>query len=375
MKKLLGLVCVFVFLAAAAPALGEETAFSGAQARDWVYAILTQAQQEGIKAQTGADGVSLLEATEGTAEYLSGEEYLELISFTLSRGAQDARGICGILPDTEDESGTSARQVLGAYRCDNPRLEGTFEEAVLYMDGEDSLRYGLCLRDGQRILQLEYADLQGEEAALVRYVFDGDILDRTEYLFGAAAASEAAAPERLEAAAAENAYFAYPVQEDGVELDVFAREDLLLSGMDVLSLTEGKLTAMLGAPEKLETQSESGELQTVCTWPGLTVTFTREGEETVVTALLVIGDRLEGPRAVRCGDSLGSVLQRFPNQMAGYTDEGTLLYGDGEQAPYAVISFGQDIATVRYCMAEEEGAYTLYCSFVQSRLVSFLLAK
>ena len=374
MKKILPILIMLFLCLSAAAASAEQPAFTFTEAYEYAMALLEAAEsEEGAAAVTEQDGLTRLTAGGAEFVYEKGEEYLDLKSVTLLSGTEDARGIAAGFSGWESDNAASSSQVLAAYPNGNARLEGTFGAALIYLepDGGETL-YGLCSRDGQRILSLEYGFDGGEGTALVRYSFLDDALEDITYYFGDAAAAQAPGADVLEPLRDEKAYFAYYTGAEDEVMEAFAREDMLLKGMDILSLTEDDMRNAFGEP--LRMNESSGQTQIV--WDGLTATFiAAEGEEPRLAAVLVSGGALEGPRGVRVGDTLVSVLRRFRNDESVPSERGTLLYGDGESAPYGLITFGPDTATVTYCAVTDEGSFSFYCNFEDFTLVDFLIAR
>lgn len=373
MKKILPILIALILCLSAAAAPAETEAFRFGEACDYAMALLDAAESAGDADEvTVEDGLTRLEAGGAVFVYEKGDEYLDLKSVTLLNGTQDARGIAPGFFGWESVSGVTTSQVLAAYPNENSRLEGTFDAALIYFerDGGDAL-YGLCSRDGQRILSLEYGCAGGEGTALVRYSFLDDSLEDITYYFGDAAAEQAAGTGALEALENEKDYFAYYTGAEGEEIEAFAREDLFFAGMDVMTLTRGDLEQALGAPGALT--EAGGQVQLM--WDGLAATFPAGSDEAGPAALLVSGGDREGPRGLRVGDTLGSVLRRFRSDDGRESERGTLLYGDGENAPYGLITFGPDTATVTYCASTDEGSIYLYCNFEDYTLVNYLIAR
>ncbi len=366
MKRILLLSFLFVICLAVFPASAES--FSPAEADSFAQAVFEEARLAG-GFETSDDDAGLTRLTAGKTElvYEEGNEYLDIRQVIIGAGGADARGITVGMTGWEEDEAVSARPVLQAYPNGNPRLEGTFEQALLYMyEEEGAFGYGLCGRDGQRILSLEYAAADDHGAALVRYTFLNDALEKTVYYLNEAALIEMQNPEALRSLRDERGYFAYYT---GADAEPFAREDLLLGQTDILSMTAEGLADQLG--EALRTVPSGS--QTRYLWEGLDVTF--DETDGAPAALLVTGGSYEGPRGVRVGDTLVSVLGRFKNEDGIQTDKGTLLYGDGVEAPYGIIFFGPDTTTVTYCADTGSGVYRLYCNFVDFILVNYLIAR
>ena len=365
---LLPVFCLGIFMGPAGAAAED---FTVAEAYDFGLSAF----EEALKApetEISQDEMGYTHLNADGAEYVyeQGSEYVELKRVTLGPGCVDARGIPVGSSFEEGDAAASATDVMARYPNENPRLEGTFEGALLYLkQGEKMLSYGLCRRDGQRLLEAEYLTDTGDGAAMVRYTFSNDALIEVVYFFNEWAQQETAGSEELLSLEQDRAYFAYYTGAEGEEMEAFAREDLMINYLDVLTLSEQDLTDLMG--KALSVTENGGHIQYA--WDALTVTFTKDDSGALrCETALVTGGGLEGPRGIRVGDTLVSVLRRFRSN-----DEVTegLLYGDGETAPYGMITFGNDTATLTYCASTEEGPVYLYCNFVNFTLVNYLIAR
>ncbi len=339
-----------------------------------VFAFLNEEVDEAL-AEEGAvkekqkDGTVNITCAHGVMWVEEGPENIQVLRMELSAGCEDMRGL--YVPEMREEDttiGTSAWDVLAAYPSQNQELYGTFEEAVIYHAEKDGCYWwAQAERDGQRLISLTYAACEDGNLATVVYAVDETAVTGITVTFSETPA-EAELEEILNAMAQleeENAYFAWPQSEDGTSLEMMAREDLLIAGEDFLSLTRERAAALWGEPES--TSQVQGTEQ--CAWTGLQVGFT-EGH---ATSVLVEAEWVEGPRAIRCGDSLSSVIRRFRHGEGGYSEKGTLLYGDGEHAPYALIDFGPDAESLVYGVEAGDEDVTVYLNFENMRLVSYML--
>ena len=72
---------------------------------------------------------------------------------------------------------------------------------------------------------------------------------------------------------------------------------------------------------------------------------------------VITGDELEGPRAVRVGDSFASVYNRFRNGEGEYQDNDVeILYGAEAEGDFGAAYYGENAsATLRYGVVLEDG--------------------
>lgn len=139
----------------------------------------------------------------------------------------------------------------------------------------------------------------------------------------------------------------------------FGREDLRFSKIDFLSLKEAGAALIFGQPQSEEwVQDDTGEWLYTTRRDGITlmhVLDVNRGNSRLAT-LSITKAGLLGPREVKLGDTLESVLLRFRSDGTGAVSEyEALLYGDGVKAPYATLSTEGHVSTLRYVL-ETQGA-------------------
>ena len=369
MKKTALVLALLMMLALLLPAGAEEEVLTCREVFAFLNEELDEAlAEEGAGREKQKDGTVKITCAHGVMWVEEGPENMQVLRMELGAGCEDMRGLYVPEMREEDELGTSAWDVLAAYASQNPELYGTFEDAVIYRfekDGSDW--WAQAERDGQRLISLTYAACEGGNLASVVYSVNETAVTGITVTF-----SEAPDEAELEAIRGtlaqleeENAYFAWPQSDDGASLEMMAREDLIIAGEDFLSLTRERAEALWGAPESTSQAQDTEQ----CVWTGLQVGFS-EGH---ARSVLVEAEWVEGPRAIRCGDSLSSVIRRFRHGEGGYSDKGTLLYGDGEHAPYALIDFGQEKESLIYGVEAGDEDVTAYLNFENMRLVSYML--
>ena len=170
-----------------------------------------------------------------------------------------------------------------------------------------------------------------------------------------------------------------PFSYDGAELTIFSVEDLIFSGMDFLALTPEKAVELLGTPlEDAWLPNGSEGYIRMQTFPDcdLTWLFNQERSEGRLYMLAISNDSLEGPRAVRLGDTFSSVYNRFRNGEGKYQENGTeQLYGVNGEGSFGKASYGNDAsATLRYGFTAKDGrAVTLQMGFTVMELSEIML--
>jgi len=117
--------------------------------------------------------------------------------------------------------------------------------------------------------------------------------------------------------------------------------------------------------------ASNGQYVRLKQWDGISILFRySENKQFIqVDTMMVNGDTLEGPRGVRVGDSMDSVMYRFRHSQGGSVDNGILLYGDGENSPYAILSYGATTASITYFQTPVEGRTIIWLlTFVDGEL-------
>lgn len=316
-----------------------------------------------------------------------GEETLSestaVLAADLAMGQADPRGL--LIGDALDE-------LLAAYPCDNAGLYGSYYDAALYVRGQKpEATVGYLLRDGQRVRQVVHAvySWQADEVVCCRVSYeirDGMIFAiAVEGMDNLIPESDALQQIAEIAAIQENSeYFAYPTDKAG-SLEPFAREDLGLKTadlavMDLLDLTPETALEVLGnAAQDNWTDDNTGETPRALRqmdWEGVSLLLVYDQARASIQekALTVTADFLEGPRGVRIGDSMDSVLNRFRHALSTAGDSSFLLYGDGQKAPYAVLNYTSLGAEIQYALDLEDGrTVRWHLSFTDGMLDEMIL--
>ena len=280
--------------------------------------------------------------------------------------------------------GDSLQELLSVYPCDNPDLLGSYYDATLYVDGQKpEVCVGWLLRDGQRVTEVVYTvyhwQADGVAHLSIRFMLDQGVI--TGILIGPRTlyTEEEALEEIGDIADSQeiNDYYAYIQSEYGPDLGVFQREDLSFSGVDFLDLTaEAALAAFGPAAEDAWAQDSTGEWLRILHWDGVSLILVYDVNRQFlrVDSLTVSADVLEGPRGVRVGDYLDTVIFRFRHSEGGVNDVGLTLYGDGETAPYGLLTYDAEGAALTYALSLEDGETILwYLTFIGARLDSMRL--
>jgi len=285
----------------------------------------------------------------------------------------------------------TVQEVLAAFYTENSGLTGTSDQSVLYALNllPERALIGSVHRDGQRVQTVEYAVFEqlatgGEgysDAGLVYTIHNGNV--SAIRAFGLNSRVELTDVEdALQDAANLSLDMSYSQVESsyvGTDLTGFNTEDLMFAGLDFQTLTPEDAITALGMPaQDTWLEDVSGYLR-VMDFASCEITFTYDTDKLnpVVNILVINDDDMEGPRSVRVGDTLSSVLNRFRHSDGEYnSDEGVeWLYGDADSGEYGQATYGADASvTLRYSLVAENGEkIAMNMAFEQYVLTEVLL--
>ena len=392
MKKLFCLLLAITMLTASAalaePAAEESAPLTreeiemylnglGASALENENAVVTPLEQGGAEVLLNETvlGISDEALTESTA----------ILNAYLGEEQADLRGLF---------VGSSLDEVLGAYPNDNPTLSGTYYDAALFIAGEKpEVSAGYALRAGQQVYLIAYEVFSwqpdGVSVSSVAYRLENGYVESIRIALDDEIMEEAKALEQLQEYADMqeiSEYFAYPHSaENGEALAPFEREDLSLlvpgsdslNYLDFLDLTAEALTEAFGPANVDEWNEDSdGAFLRLMQWDGVSVLLKYDAQRqfSAVDSLTVNDDVLEGPRGVRAGDTLDSVIFRFRHAEIFHADDTILLYGDGQTVPYGVLAYTPENAEVSYAFSLEDGPTVVWhMTFAAGELQSMTL--
>ena len=287
--------------------------------------------------------------------------------------------------------GADLYAVLDAYYNENPELLGSYESAVLYtLDNlPESAGWAKVNRDGQRVQTVHYAVHELLPSGGDGYADAGVIYTMAENRVSAVrvyglnsritldTVNDVVYSAMLDALVKE--YALVPYAYEGSQLTAFGEEDMVFSGMNFLTMTAEDAVALLGEPIS-DDWLENGEdgLIRVQTFPQAEITWLYDQNKANgrVYMLQIAADGLEGPRAVRCGDTFSSVYNRFRNGEGVYQMDGTeVLYGQEDGGAFGHASYGNDAsALLRYGFIAQDGRkVVLRLSFSLMALTEIML--
>lgn len=288
--------------------------------------------------------------------------------------------------------GFAMAEVLAAYYTENPDLKGSYESAVLYTVDNlpESAQWGQVNRDGQRVQTIQYAVHEQMAVGGEGYSDMGVIYTMLENRVSAVRVyglNSRVSPETVDrvmynamlAALAED-YVQVPFSYNGAELTVFGEEDLTFSGLDFLHMDGEAAVALLGDPmaDNWVENDDAGYIR-VMTFSSCEVTFLYDQNKQGGSLYMICftADKLEGPRAVRIGDSFASVYNRFRNGDGEFQEEtdSEVLYGVENEGAYGRADYGDNAsATLRYGFSLSDGRrVTLQMEFTIMELAEILL--
>ena len=390
-KRLICLVMTLVQMLCALPSLAED---NGAGALTWEE---LEAWAASYKARA-MESQPLNDPTEEAAFSEDGYAFIyEFAMLYMDRPemTEDAvlRGIVITDPEETAPRGTRvdylASEVLGAYYNENPELDGDSSFAALYLADAmpDGAEWGWVQRDGQRLMTIQYAVHEqlatgGEgytDAGLIYTIQDNLVAAVRAYGLDARVSESDVRTTLLEVqqVAETTGYAQVPSSYVGTDLEAFQRDDLIFAGMDFLDVTPEEAEALFGAAREDHWMEDEGAYLRTMEFASCSMTFLYDAkkENPVLEVLTIDMDGMEGPRAVRIGDTFSSVLCRFrygEGEFDGFTEA---LYGQMDAAPYGMAEYGDDAsATLYYAMKADNGrTIQLYMPFEQMFLSEITL--
>lgn len=382
MKKFVSLLLALLLatgVALAQPA-AEESAHLTSEELEMYLSALAKAGLDTGKVEVTAGDAGAIAAFPG-AELRIADEALSATTAVL-----EARVTGDMACPRGLKLGDTLPQLLAAYPNDNASLSGSYYDAALYIAGEKPVvTAGWLLRDGQRVTAVVHGVYEWREDGVVccgiRYDLDqGSITGFQVWGMDNLLTEDEALAQIKEVTDMQeiSEYFAYPQSEDGSLLPPFEREDLAFGGMDFLDLTVEAANQALGsAPVDEWMQDSTGDYLRMKQWEnGVSILFLYDGNKQFqhVDSMTIADGQLEGPRGVRVGDLMDTVLYRFRHGQGGTLENGIALYGDGQTAPYGLLTHGDETATLTYTLAlDEETTVIWHLTFVDAHLQSMKL--
>lgn len=376
--------CVALFLALMmALSLTTAVAESNADALDYDE-LMNWA--EGFKTRALAAGAPLNDPTEEAAYTEDGYAFVyDFATLYMDRPEMTADSVLQAVvvysPEEQGPRGTGVDQlsseVLNAFYNENNDLQGDSSFAALYVSDTmpAGALWGWVQRDGQRIETIQYAVHEQLSSGGDGYTDCGLVYTLSDNLVAAIRAyglNETISADEVRSnldavqeVSEKTEYAQVPTSINGSELEMFDRDDLIFSGLDFLSLTPEEAEARLGAAQEDDWMEDEGAFLRSMEFASCTMTFSYDAQKQNPTLemLSIDMDGLEGPRCVRIGDTLSSVISRFRNGEGDYDGVSReVLYGDGENAPYGLAEYGDDATAGLWYAAKLEDGRTVVLS-------------
>ena len=357
MRKWMGclLAAMMIFGSAAAESI-QRGPLTLEELDDWGATLYELAQGEDPELSEDEDGPAYVYSF-GTL-YFDGDTLTSAVLTDM--GAEDLRGI---------QVGMPAAYAVDAYGSENEELYGTRDAAVayLYLSDDEPLNgsAGLVSRDGQRIQTIQhmvFAETDaGFRSAGVLYTVEEDLVAAIR-LYGL---NELRTADEIDeqiaallAVSASTDYAQVLSSYTGDDLTMFGTADLTFAGCELSELTPEKAADTLGTIlEDIWLEDGEGYIRMVqfadCE---LTMVYDADRQNGRLMTIEALTDSFEGPRAVRLGDSLTSVLTRFRHGDGELNGLSEVFYGTVGQAPYGAADYAADgSATLRYAASLDDG--------------------
>lgn len=341
---------------------------------------------EGFKTRALAAGAPLNDPTAEAAYTEDGYAFVyDFATLYMDRSEMTADSVLQAVvvysPEEQGPRGTGVDQlsseVLNAFYNENDDLQGDSSFAALYVSDTmpAGALWGWVQRDGQRIETIQYAVHEQLSSGGDGYTDCGLVYTLSDNLVAAIRAyglNETISADEVRSnldavqeVSEKTEYAQVPTSINGSELEMFDRDDLIFSGLDFLSLTPEEAEARLGAAQEDDWMEDEGAYLRSMEFASCTMTFSYDAQKQNPTLemLSIDMDGLEGPRCVRIGDTLSSVISRFRNGEGDYDGVSReVLYGDGENAPYGLAEYGDDATAGLWYAAKLEDGRTVVLS-------------
>lgn len=341
---------------------------------------------EGFKTRALAAGAPLNDPAEEAAYTEDGYAFVyDFATLYMDRPEMTADSVLQAVvvysPEEQGPRGTGVDQlsseVLNTFYNENDDLQGDSSFAALYVSDTmpAGALWGWVQRDGQRIETIQYAVHEQLSSGGDGYTDCGLVYTLSDNLVAAIRAyglNETISADEVRSnldavqeVSEKTEYAQVPTSINGSELEMFDRDDLIFSGLDFLSLTPEEAEARLGAAQEDDWMEDEGAYLRSMEFASCTMTFSYDAQKQNPTLemLSIDMDGLEGPRCVRIGDTLSSVISRFRNGEGDYDGVSReVLYGDGENAPYGLAEYGDDATAGLWYAAKLEDGRTVVLS-------------
>lgn len=285
----------------------------------------------------------------------------------------------------------TSEEIISSYYHENPNLAGNYDFAPLYVSDHMPMGagWGWVQRDGQRVMTIQYGvheqTASGNDgytdAGLVYTLQDDTVVAIRAYGLDQVVAQEDVRHniDAVQDLFDENSYVRQPISYTGTDLQPFCEEDLSFAGINFATVTPETAVAAFGEcqQDNWMLDEDTGEFIYTMEFEHCEITFICDENKQNPRAeiMSIMTDGMEGPRAIRLGDTFASVRLRFRHSDGVSDGMSEVLYGDTEGSEWGLSEYGVDAsATVRYQMKAASGKeIMLYLYFEQRYLTEILL--
>lgn len=375
------LAVLLVFSALSMATAEEKTPLTLEELNQWTQGLIARAVEDGLKPEKEDDHYAV--KGHGYTLTLKSEDLSPdsvLLGAVLDAESIDVDGLVG--PRTLMVT-QAYGAVLESFLNDNPDLQGTGEQAALYLSGSfpEEVVTGMLTRQGNEVSLIEYAVYspwaEGVERAGVQFTIKNGMVSAIRAYFGdLLGLTEAGKEVDKLALVQEGSVQAARYQEEKTPL---LREDLVLGGIDFVDVTMDEAVKALGEPQFQETLDDTEDSKLVIMqWENIHATFKtdKDGKFVSTENMVAVGD-VQGPRSIRLNDSLALVLSLFENSAESLAMPEVSLYGSMEDAsqPYGYLTHDQDAHMLYYSVPVGEGSVLVSLKFLNERLVEMAFIR
>lgn len=380
MKKWLCIALTLTMALACALASAEGTALTWDELAIWGSSILELTKTTPTRSETSAnvtdDGYGY--AFDYATVYCSTPEVTdETIISAVQVDAAQLEAPHGV------RVGMTVEEVLALFPNSNPNMAGAENAALIYMVDQlpEIASWGIMYRNGQNVEMLEFGVHEPVtaggtycSAGLVCTVSANRVSAIRVYGLDSTRMIEEV-KIRLDDITALTAgnYERVRMSVYGGDLDVVTEADLTLNGHLLTGLTIDQAKAAFGAPNA-ESKFENGTNGYIisCSWDGFELTWLTDAAEKNATLAVVdiYGINIDGPRAMRIGDTLESCINRVRNG-EGEFDTDTLtqmLYGTRGEGNWGTVNYGLDYVNMELGTQTSVGQAMVSCLYEDLKL-------
>lgn len=321
-----------------------ESTLSGSEILSWVERVLQQSESENEAEKPVEEELGFAVKKESCTLYYDSSDIANAHLLAIRITEPLIEGPRGEMIYDEQN------QLLKLYPNDNPDLVGDRDFAVLYLSAEmpEHASYGIVSRDGQKIRTVEYYVFEKRpndmySSLVLSFSIENNSIESISVYGIMDEISQEDVQEDIRNASTKlnsNSYFAYKTSSNGEELSPFEREDFILGGVDLLSITADKLIEIIGSPDTDEEREIDEKRYRLLTWDGINISFAVNEKGERLSRLTINDNVMEGPRGTIVGDTFASVVSRFRSEGNPVDEDNQeMLYGEEYGESYGVANY------------------------------------